>query len=156
MQALEFLPNGTRLMQEIAAKQDQLIRDRERQKQLLRESKVVDGNIRLVCKHCDTFICNASDLRVMAETHHVVVNNDIYTRCVLKGPQELSSKGDIELGQKVHCKECGQEWGMIIRWPHRGVHFPAIKCRYALFCTPSGKTAFKQWKIVPFVVEKYQ
>jgi len=156
MQALEFLPTGARLNENIAAKQKQLIKDRERQNQLLRESKVGNSNIQLKCKHCDVFICNGSDLRVMAETHHIVVNDDIYTRCVLKGPQKLLPKGNIELGQKVHCKECGQEWGMIIRWPHKGVHFPAIKCRYVLFCTPSGKSAFKQWKIVPFDIEKYQ
>ena len=157
MQALEFLPSGYKLNQDIAAKQDQLIKDRERQKQLQRDSKVVDGDdVRLVCKHCDAFICNGTDLRVMAESHHVVINEDIYTRCVLKGPKEPLPKGDIELGQKVHCKECGQEWGMIIRWPHKGVHFPAIKCQYARFCTPNGKRAFKQWKIVPFIIEKYQ
>ena len=153
--ALEYLPEGERLKEEISSRQQALLRDRAKQQQSQREAKKECDQVRLVCKGCDSFLCLLEDVRIVAESHHVVVNGDIYDRCDLKGHGTPITKGEFEIGQKVHCKECEDEWGVMIKWPHRGIHYPAIKCKYVLFLEPNGtKQAYKQWKAVPFFVKK--
>ena len=56
--------------------------------------------MQLVCERCDSLICILGDIRVVAESHHVVINDDIYNRCDLKGPNTLAVKGEFEIGQK--------------------------------------------------------
>ena len=42
----------------------------------------------------------------------------------------------------------------MIKWPRRGIHYPAIKCKYVLFVTPDGaKESYKQWGKIPFIVK---
>ena len=153
--ALEYLPEDIRLAEEIKSRQQKLLVERAQQQQLQRDLKTECDHVQLVCKRCDSLICLLGDVRVVAETHHVVINKDIYDRCDLKGPTTLATKREFEIGQKVHCKACGEEWGVMIKWPHRGMHYPAIKCKYVLFLKPNGaKEAYKQWKGIPFIVKK--
>ena len=153
--ALEYLPEGEKLKKEISSRQQALLTERERQRQSQSETRKECDEVQLVCRGCDSFLCLLGDVRVVAESHHVVVSNDIFDRCDLKGHDTPVTKGEFEIGQKVHCKKCEKECGVMIKWPHRGIHYPAIKCKYVLFLEPDGtKQAYKQWKAVPFVVKK--
>jgi len=154
--ALEYLPEDEKLKEEISTRQQKLLRERAWQQQLQRDSKTECNEVQLVCKGCDSLICSLGDMRVVAESHHVVVNDDIHNRCEMKGPNTLVSKGEFEIGQKVHCKNCEKEWGVMIKWPYRGLYYPAIKCKYVLFLMSNGtKQAYKQWKGVPFIVKRF-
>ena len=152
--ALEYLPEGKRLNEEINTRQQKLLKERAQQQQLQKDLKMECDQVKLVCKRCDALICMLGDIRVAAESHHVVINGDIFNRCDLKGPNTLAVKGEFEIGQKVCCKACGEEWGVMIKWPRRGIHYPAIKCKYVLFVTPDGaKESYKQWGKIPFIVK---
>lgn len=153
--ALEYLPENERLREEITRRQQILLKERAQQRQLQIDSKKECDQARLLCRGCDTLICSLGDVRVVAESHHVVINKDIYDRCDLKGRDTPVIKGEFEIGQKVHCKKCEREWGVMIKWPHRGMHYPAIKCKFVLFLMPDGtKQAYKQWKGIPFIVKR--
>jgi len=158
LEAMEFLPEGDKLKEEICSRQKQLLKDRERQEQLERDLKTQDGSdVELLCKGCDSIICKLIDVRVVSESHHVAINDIINTTCIKKGPSTPIPKGEIEIGQKVYCATCEKELGVMMKWPHNGLHYPAIKCKFILFRHPTGKKQYyKQWKSVPFVIEKYQ
>lgn len=154
IKALEYLPEDEKLREEINIRQQKLLKERAQQQQLQRDSKMECDEVQLLCKRCDSLICLLGDVRVVAESHHVVINKDIYDRCEMKGRDASVTKGEFEIGQKVHCKVCVEEWGVMIKWPHRGMHYPAIKCKNVLFLTPNGgKQAYKQWKVIPFIVK---
>lgn len=157
-EAMEYLPEGGKLEKEISARQEQLLKDRERQERLQKELKTQDGcQVELLCKGCDNVICKLTDVRVVGESHHVVIDDNINERCIKRGPSTLISKGEIEIGQKVFCAACEKEWGVMMKWPHNGMHYPAIKCKFVLFRQPNGvKCQYKQWKVIPFTIEKYQ
>lgn len=159
LEAMEFLPTeGDKLSKEISTRQQQLLKDRQRQEKLQKELKTQDGcQVELLCKRCDSFICKLSDVRVVAESHHVVTDDKINERCIKRGPSTPIPKGEIELGKKVFCAQCEREWGVMMKWPHNGMHYPAIKCKFVLFRHPTGeKQYYKQWKTIPFTITKYE
>ena len=158
LEAMEFLPEGDKLKKEISLRQEQLLKDRQRQEQLERELKTQDDNhVQLLCKGCDIVMCKLSDIRVVSESHHVVIDDKINERCIKKGPNFPLSKGEIQIGKKVLCANCEKEWGVMIKWPHYGMQYPAIKCKFVLFRYPDGEKRYhKQWKIVPFTIRKYE
>ena len=158
LEAMEFLPEGDKLRKEINLRQEQLLKDRERRERLERELKTQDSShIQLLCKGCDSVICELSDMRVVGESHHVVIDDKIHERCIKKGPSTPMSKGEIEIGKKVLCANCEKEWGVMIKWPHYGKQYPAIKCKFVLFRHPTGeKHYYKQWKTAPFTIAKYE
>ena len=158
LEAMEFLPAGDKLGEEIRTRQKQLLKDRERQQKLREELKTQDGSsVQLLCKGCDLTICNLTDVRVVGESHHVIIDNKINERCIKRGPSTMIPKGEILLGKKVFCGTCEREWGVMMKWPHNGMHYPAIKCKFILFRHPTGeKHYYKQWKSIPFIIEKYQ
>ena len=158
LEAMEFLPEGDKLGEEIRTRQEQLLKDRRRQEKLKEELKTQDScDVELLCKGCDTIICKLTDIRVVAESHHVVIGDKINERCIKRGPSSPITKGDIQLGKKVFCATCEKEWGVMMKWPHYGVHYPAIKCKFVLFRHANGeKQYYKQWKSIPFTIEKYK
>ena len=158
LEAMEFLPTGDKLGEEIRARQEQLLKDRERQQKLREELKAQDGSsVQVLCKGCDAIICNLTDVRVVGESHHVIIDNKINERCIKRGPPTMITRGEIQLGKKVLCGTCEKEWGVMMKWPHNGMHYPAIKCKCLLFRHPTGEKQYhKQWKSVPFIIEKYQ
>ena len=158
LEAMEFLPEGDKLGEEISSRQEQLLKDRQRQEKLKQDLKTQDScNVELLCKGCDGVICELNDVRVVSESHHVVIDNKINERCIKRGPPSPITKGDIQIGKKVFCATCEKEWGVMMKWPHYGMHYPAIKCKFILFRHPNGeKQYYKQWKSIPFTIEKYQ
>ena len=158
LEAMEFLPEGDKLGEEIISRQEQLLKDRQRQEKLKRDMKSQDNcHVELLCKGCDTVICELADVRVVGESHHVVIDDKINERCIKRGPSSPITKGDIQIGKKVFCATCEKEWGVMMKWPHNGMHYPAIKCKFVLFRHPSSeKQYYKQWKSIPFTIEKYQ
>ena len=158
LKALEYLPEGERLEKEIVKLQKEILSARDLQQKAQNESKTLDCNqIAVVCKSCDLGLCWGGDLRILGDSHRVVITEDIYERCYLKKHDRSRETGDFVIVQKVHCKRCDQDVGVTIKWPEKGVEFPAIKCKQVMFCTPwpLGKIPVTKWSNAPFSVRKY-
>ena len=156
MEALEYLPEGEKLKKEITKRQEELLSAREANQQVQKDPKpLISSQIVVVCKGCDLYLFLGGDLRIIADTHYAVVTKDIYERCSRRRHANSRQAGDFYITQKVHCKRCGQDVGVMIKWPERGVEYPAIKCQQVMFVTPQGKMGTKQWSKAPFSVQKY-
>jgi len=154
IKALEYLPEGERLKKEIVKLQKEILSARDLQQKAQNESKILDSNqVVVVCKSCDLELCWGGDLRILGNSHHVAITEDIYERCYLKKHDRSRETGDFVIAQKVHCKRCDQDIGVIITWPEKGAEFPAIKCQQVMFVTPFGKMGAKQWSKVVQIVE---
>ena len=141
IKALEYLPEGERLKKEIVKLQKEILSARDLQQKAQNESK----------------ICWGGDLRLLGNSHRVAITEDIYERCYLKKHDRSRETGDFVIAQKVHCKRCDQDVGVTIKWPEKGVEFPAIKCKQVMFCTPwpLGKIPVTKWSNAPFTVKEY-
>ena len=157
LEALECLPEGDKLKEEIEKIQKQIILEKERQQKLLQDSKLFESNqVMVVCRHCDLELFWGGDLRKLNDAHHVVITESIFEKCVVKKHDRSRWAGDFEITRKLHCKGCDQDVGVITHWPNRNLTFPTIKCQKVLFWVPEhGKIERRQWKHVPFIVQNY-
>ena len=157
LEALDYLPQGDKLKEEVEKIQKQIILEKERQQKLLQDSKLFESNqVMVVCRHCDLELFWGGDLRKIADAHHVVIAESIFEKCAVKKHDRSRFKGDFEIARKLHCKNCDQDVGVIMNWPQRNLTFPAIKCHRVLFWVPEyGKIERRQWKHVPFIVQNY-
>jgi len=156
MEALEYLPEGKKLKKEITKRQNELLSARKLHQQMQKDSKMFQSHqVAVVCKGCDLNLFWGGDLRIIADTHYAVITKDIYERCIRRKHSNSRQTGDFYITQKIRCKRCDQDIGVIITWPERGAEFPAIKCQQVMFITPFGKMGAKQWSKAPFNVQKY-
>ena len=157
-EALEYLPEGDKLKEEIDKKQKEILLERERQQKYLKESKLIEiSQITVVCRHCDLELFWGGDLRKLADSHHIVITDDIFEKCALKKHDRSRITGDFEIAQKLHCKGCDQDVGVLLKWPQRGLKFPAIKCQKVSFWVQQqGKITLRQWINVPFLIDEYK
>jgi len=156
MEALEYLPEGEKLKCEIEQLQRKILSSRDLQAQSQKNSKMLQSiQVVVVCRGCDLELCWGGDLRVIADTHYIVITKGIYEKCVIKEHERSHHAGDFNITKKVHCKDCNLDVGVIMRWSEKNALFPAIKCKQVMFCTPYGKKAVGKWSNAPFSVEKY-
>ncbi|XP_065900450.1 ATP-dependent RNA helicase DHX58-like isoform X3 [Dysidea avara] len=156
MEALEYLPEGEKLKKEITKRQRELLSARELHQQMQKDSKTLQSSqVAVVCRGCDLNLFWGGDLRIIADTHYAVITKDIYERCTRGRHSNSRQTGDFYITQKIRCKRCNQDLGVIIIWPEKGAEFPAIKCQQVMFVTPFGKTGTKQWSKAPFHIQKY-
>ena len=157
LEALDYLPQGDKLKEEIGKIQKEILLEKERQLKYLQDSKLFESNqVTIVCRHCDLELFWGGDLRILADSHHIVITDDIFEKCVVKKHDRSRITGDFEIARKLHCKSCDQDIGVLMKWPQRNLKFPAIKCKKILLWVPQhGKIRPTHWKDVPFIIQKY-
>ena len=156
LKAIEYLPEGAKLKQEIEKRQKELLSARDIQRKMQKESKTLElSQVTVICKGCESQLCWGGDLRVIIEKHHVVTSKEFFERCILKKHDHSRQEGDFYISQKVYCKHCNQDLGVTMTWPEKGAEFPALKCQSLIFSSPRGRVSFKQWSKVPFSVQNY-
>jgi len=156
VKAIEYLPKGAKLKQEIEKRQRELMSARNLQQKVQKESKpLVSSRIMVACKKCDAQLCCGEDLRVIAEKHRVVISKDFFKKCIIEKHDHSRHEGDFYISQKVYCKDCNQDLGVTLKWLEKGVEFPALKCQSLKFFTPHGKVSSKQWSKLPFSIQDY-
>ncbi|CAD5118190.1 DgyrCDS6915 [Dimorphilus gyrociliatus] len=78
------------------------------------------------CIKCESIACLSSDLRLVGNSHRVILLRDFETRYVLKEhPRKENTRGNIHRIGKIHCKECEANWGVLIN--HEGIELPVLK-----------------------------
>ncbi|XP_072105821.1 ATP-dependent RNA helicase DHX58 [Mobula birostris] len=111
-------------------------------------------DVRFYCRNCNEAVCHASDLRIIEGMHHVNVNPnfDIYYKVF--GKINLPRKfEDWELGGRIACRQCGQNWGM--QMIYKKVPIPSLSIKNFVVELPSGRRPFKQWKSVPCQIQDF-
>ena len=156
VKAIQYLPEGAKLKQEIERRQKELMSASSLQQKMQKESKTLESNeIMVACKCCKTQLCCGGDLQVIAGKHRVVISKDFLEKCILKKHDHSRHEGDFYISQKMHCKCCDQDLGVMLKWLEKDVEFPALKCQSLIFSTPRGKVSAKQWSKIPFSIQDY-
>ena len=151
-----YLPTGCDFEKEIKRIQTDIVTERREKvvfKEQLRHSQTSD-TIKLYCKHCKQFACNGSDI-YLEGPHHVVPISEFQKKITLK---ELNKPLEINSGQtkthKVHCTDCGNDWGSVFLWKKSGRTFPALKCvRFAFEIDGHMGEAIPNWRAAPFTIK---
>jgi len=109
-------------------------------------------NVHLICSSCDILVCNGEEI-YMHEKQYVVISDDIRTKYVTKSHEKPIVKSNLEMRDRLHCKQCDQRWGVVSHWPKKNQTFPCISCEKFTFVIKGQRHTFKKWKDVTFPVK---
>lgn len=109
----------------------------------------------LLCSKCSTLICHASDVRVILNAHHAVIDPRILQRVSAKRVKKakyVDQQIQCAVG-KIYCEECGLDLGNITIYMK--ANFPVIKIENFIIFQARDKTRItvKAWKQAPFVAQ---
>jgi ATP-dependent RNA helicase DDX58 len=67
----------------------------------------------LRCLRCDEFVVMADEIRKIKDSHHVIIDEDIVERCVIKPHPRPVVYDEFTKTGKIYCKQCNYDWGML-------------------------------------------
>ena len=168
--ALELMKSKSleALSSEIISRQIQILKvvEEERLRKQKRKAYIPE-QVTLFCKGCRAFVCNGQDLRVIENSHHVVMDQSIWDRVIVKTHEAKGKdlpKGELKREKKISCKKCQyQRWGISCIFPNScGLELPVLKCKDLIFeyynpLIGIGTTSMphSKWTQALFEVEDY-
>nr|XP_006123152.1 probable ATP-dependent RNA helicase DDX58 isoform X1 [Pelodiscus sinensis] len=123
-----------------------------------KKQKPLGGNRELLCGKCKTYVCNTEDIRVIAESHHTVVDAQFKERFITKPHKRPKRYGQFEKKCKMHCQDakCQHDWGITVKYMEFD-DCPVIKIEsFVVRDITTGKLSnFRRWKDVDFAMKEF-
>ncbi|XP_027695252.1 probable ATP-dependent RNA helicase DDX58 [Vombatus ursinus] len=130
------------------------IHDLQLQEKAIRDNIIVakpqleENNKRLLCRKCKVFACHTADIRMVEDTHHVVIGDAFKESFVTEPHPKPKCFGVLEKTGKIFCAErsCHHDWGIFARYKTFVV--PIIKIdSFVVEDVATGlQTLYSQWK----------
>ncbi|NWU98269.1 DDX58 helicase, partial [Upupa epops] len=132
------------------------IRDLQLKEKALRDSRnketrhqVLEGKRNLLCGKCKAYACSTDDIRVIKESHHIVLGEEFKERYITKPHQRPVQFDCFEKKSKMHCQnpKCQYDWGIIVKYKTFD-NLPVIKIKsFVVENIETGtQTDFQKWK----------
>ena len=151
------LPSESQWILKIHKLQSKILGEIELEEKFSAERKKANepSKVHLICSTCDTFVCYGEEV-YMHEKQYVVMSDDIHTKYVTRSHEKPLVKSNLEVRNRLHCKECDQRWGVVSHWPKKNQTFPCISSEKLIFVIKGQRHTFKKWKDVTFPVKNLQ
>ncbi|NXE08515.1 DDX58 helicase, partial [Lophotis ruficrista] len=80
--------------------------------------KLEEGKKNLLCGKCKVYACSTDDIRVIKESHHIVLGDAFKERYITKPHKKLVQFDCFEKKSKMHCQNtnCQHDWGIIVKY----------------------------------------
>ncbi|XP_063041102.1 probable ATP-dependent RNA helicase DHX58 [Engraulis encrasicolus] len=113
------------------------------------------AQVQLSCRQCFTVVASGSDISIIENSHHVIINSDFKDHYTTGGTVVMERAfEDWEPGRKIFCRRCKKDWGMEIKFKKVAI-LPCIAITSFSIKTPQDTLTPKKWKNVPFPVEEF-
>ncbi|KAI5096188.1 putative ATP-dependent RNA helicase DDX58, partial [Silurus meridionalis] len=120
------------------------------------EKTLTEGSYELLCGKCKKFGCFSDDLRVLQESHHIVMDRSIFQRCGTKPHAKPKTFDNITKTKKMFCLDCKLDWGIIASYMNIQ-DLPVVKIESFIVQDRVTKkqTLFRKWRDVTFYMREF-
>jgi ATP-dependent RNA helicase DDX58 len=119
----------------------------------LKKARTTSGDHELRCLQCNAFGTWNTDLRTIAEVHHVTLDENYESRVILQPHPKPKKFDNWEMRAKILCKNCRKDLGT--KAIFNGVPYCVLKISSFIIIGPYGERhVCKKWKDVPFEVDE--
>ncbi|MCI4387845.1 hypothetical protein PGIGA_G00079020 [Pangasianodon gigas] len=120
------------------------------------EKTLTEGSYELLCGKCKKFACSSDDLRVLKESHHVVLDRSIFQRCDTRPHNKIRTFDNITKKEKMFCSDCKHDWGIIASYMNIE-NLPVVKIEAFIVQDRDTKKLqiFKKWRDVTFRMREF-
>ncbi|MBN3306152.1 DDX58 helicase, partial [Amia calva] len=117
---------------------------------------LTDASFELLCSKCKTSACFTDDIRVLQDSHHIVLDKTIFERFIQKPHEKPKNYGGFKKKMKMFCKKCSHDWGIIASYMSID-DLPVIKIDsfVALNCVTRKQQYFRRWRDVTFTMKTF-
>lgn len=114
------------------------------------------GSYELLCAKCKTSAFYSHDLRVLQESHHIVLDHSIFKRCITEAHPNPKGFDGFMKNEKMYCANCEHDWGIIASYM-TVQDLPVVKIEsfVAQDCTSGRQQCFRKWRAVPFAIKPF-
>ncbi|KAK1174963.1 antiviral innate immune response receptor RIG-I-like [Acipenser oxyrinchus oxyrinchus] len=147
-------PGNTMLTKiEVLQREDKNVRDYNR---LTLQRVRTEDCFRLLCSKCKSPACFTDNIRVLQDSHHVVLDNAFSVCYITKPHGRPRSYGGFQKKLKMFCKTCEHDWGIIASYMTIE-HLPVIKIDsfVAENCVTKEQHYFRKWRDVIFTMKQF-
>lgn len=149
----EMQQSPEKIKQQMEAIQKEEKKKRDDEKKWQRGRTKIDGEVQLLCRHCDCFGCMSSEIRVAENKHHVVIDQTFRERFDEKVHPRPVSYDSMQMKYKLFCKKCGHEWGNANIY--KDAKFPVIMIHSFVVRDDFGKRDTpRKWKDTRFPIQE--
>ncbi|KAM6949144.1 antiviral innate immune response receptor RIG-I [Aplochiton taeniatus] len=141
----------------LTAKEDKVRRDQEK---MVPERSKVEATFQLLCMKCKAPACSSDDLRVLQNSHHVVLDPSFYCRARTQTHPKPRNFDGLVKTRKLFCGKCSMDWGIVATF-NNIQDLPLIKIESFVAEDLSRKPKrvlryFRKWKEVPFLIKPFE
>ncbi|XP_031569525.1 interferon-induced helicase C domain-containing protein 1-like, partial [Actinia tenebrosa] len=113
-------------------------------------------DVTFFCRRCNKMACQLNQFRRLKDTFHVILDKTFVDEKVQLKPRKRSKKiDDILIENKVHCKECDEDWGTTVKID--GCTWPCLKITaFAVEYPQSKRNMYKKWSEFPIEIPEAQ
>ncbi|KAM9251223.1 LOW QUALITY PROTEIN: antiviral innate immune response receptor RIG-I [Cariama cristata] len=139
------------------------IHDLQMKEKVLRDSrkketrlKVVEGKKNLLCGKCKAYACSADDIRVIKESHHIVLGDAFKEQYITKHHQKPVQFDCFEKKSNMYCQNTNfQHDGIIVKYKTFD-NLPVIKIKsFVVENVGTGTHNFQKWRNTNFSCNFY-
>ncbi|XP_046361494.2 antiviral innate immune response receptor RIG-I-like [Haliotis rufescens] len=132
---------------EMFQKEDKVSRETERTKEA--QQPFTDEVYSLHCYNCDVFAFLSSDIRVVANSHRLVITPNVLNIVDEQTPESKDAFDHMQKVSAVHCKRCQARWGSGVMY--KEARFVCISIINFLTYNSSKRSyRFNKWRKVHF------
>ncbi|KAL0970557.1 hypothetical protein UPYG_G00243720 [Umbra pygmaea] len=115
----------------------------------------VEGNYELLCSKCKIHGCYTEHIRVMQESHHIVVDSSFFSRARTE-PHPKPKGSYLVKTKKLFCKQCGLDWGIVASF-QTIQDLPVIKIDAFVVKNSVSKQQryYRKWRDVDFTIKTF-
>nr|4A2W_A Chain A, RETINOIC ACID INDUCIBLE PROTEIN I [Anas platyrhynchos]4A2W_B Chain B, RETINOIC ACID INDUCIBLE PROTEIN I [Anas platyrhynchos] len=127
---------------------ERVLRD-SRRKEI--KPKVVEGQKNLLCGKCKAYACSTDDIRIIKDSHHIVLGEAFKERYTTKPHKKPMQFDGFEKKSKMYCRNnnCQHDWGITVKYLTFD-NLPVIKIKsFVMESTATGtQMDFQKWKSI--------
>ena len=108
------------------------------------------------CARCNAFACYSKDIRILADTHHIVVDKGFADRIRIKTLMSPKTFDGMTKKSKIYCKNCPLDWGIVLNYCSSDCWTLKLACLKFVNTKTRDVKQYKKWNEVPFIPTKME
>ncbi|XP_045067830.1 probable ATP-dependent RNA helicase DDX58 [Coregonus clupeaformis] len=137
---------------EVLQHKDKVCRDMVR---MVPERPRTEGSYQLLCSKCKTHSCYTDDIRVLQDSHHIVLDRTLFSRARTQPHPKPKGFMGLVKTKKLFC-HCGLDWGIVASYLTIQ-DLPVLKIESFVVknCVTEQQRYYRKWKDVTFTMKTF-
>ncbi|KAI1905223.1 hypothetical protein AGOR_G00013910 [Albula goreensis] len=148
--------NHSQFLEKVNKYQKMMKKKHDLERQMATARKQDPNIFLLLCGKCLKLTCKSNDLRVIKNSHRVVIDKDFISLCNVTPHPKPKKYDDIDMKFKISCSSCNHDWGIL--GSYLGfTDLPLLKTEGFVFVNrrTQKKHVVRKWQEFPGIIEEF-